>query len=410
MQRYASQFLRNGAGGWAGNTYRPDDYLWERLDWLFGLSPVERDYSPLLSDIIHGTGGWLSCPNYPITNPDGSIGFFDPNNSFLMEQYRLYMRELATRYAPDLRFLETHNEPTYSFYLCPCLDDPAGPGVACNASGGPNQYVCDFITRPYGADSEEFAQVYGPFLSQTANIAAEELAAASPDALLIAGALEQTGQDLMTTTRYMIEHGLLQRGNVAIMIHQFPYPSPPDWVEHEPCVYSGFFYLPPGCETAPPMEDYISVDTGQPVSARRKWAKMDLDMDVSEILHDARELGVLDDFYLFDTELHAGFYVKDETTTVGRAAIAGLRVAAINAHQRFVGMEFIGAAHDPTAYNLMARHLTGVTPVYTTTAPLLDADYSGLVYKLFTRQAPGASWGKTSSPSGATRGSGNAWR
>jgi len=31
------------------------------------------------------------------------------------------------------------------------------------------------------------------------------------------------------------------------------------------------------------------------------------------------------------------------------------------------------------------KHLTGTTPVYAWDAPLMDADYSGLVYKLFTR-------------------------
>jgi hypothetical protein len=33
----------------------------------------------------------------------------------------------------------------------------------------------------------------------------------------------------------------------------------------------------------------------------------------------------------------------------------------------------------------MVKHLAGATPVYAWDAPLMDADYSGLVYKLFTR-------------------------
>ena len=382
LQRYAIQFLRS-IGGWGslqivpGN---PPQYLWDRLDWLFNsFSAQERDYSPLFSGIMSGDFGWMTCPRY--TNPDGSIGFFDPHNTYLMEQYRLHVHDVATRYAPELRFFETANEPCYGFYLCPCigLDEPPGPGVTCNAASGPNQPVCEL-----GHDSEEFAQVYGPFLSESANAASEELAAVNPEAILVAGALERSRAGLTATTRYMIEHGLLDRGNVAIMIHQFPYPSPPDWIEHEPCVYGPGWYLPPGCETAPPMEDYVT-PAGRPVSARAKWQEMDEAMDVSEILRDAQELGVLDRFYLFDTELHAGFFVKDKTTTTGRATIAGLRVGAINSHQRFVGIEFIGAADDPTAYNLLVQHLAGATPVYTTTAPLLDADYSGLVYKLFTR-------------------------
>jgi alpha-N-arabinofuranosidase len=385
MQRYASHFLRS-IGGWGSLQIAPGDppqYLWDGLDWLFNsFSAQERDYSPLFSGIMSGDFGWMTCSRY--TNPDGSVGFFDPNNAYLMEQYRLHVRDVATRYAPELRFFETANEPCYGFYLCPCLDDPAGPAVACNAASGPNQYVCDFLTQPYGHESEEFAQVYGPFLSESANAASEELAAANPEAILVAGALEKSRTGLTATTRYMIEHGLLDRGNVAVMIHQFPYPSPPDWIKHEPCVYGPGYYLPPGCETAPPMEDYTT-PAGRPVSARAKWQEMDEAMDVGEILHDADQLGVLDRFYLFDTELHAGFYVKDETTTTGRATIAGLRVGAINSHQRFVGMEFIGANDDPTAYNLMVKHLAGATPVYAWDAPLTDTDYSGLVYKLFTR-------------------------
>jgi len=33
----------------------------------------------------------------------------------------------------------------------------------------------------------------------------------------------------------------------------------------------------------------------------------------------------------------------------------------------------------------MVKHLAGATPVYAWDAPLTDTDYSGLVYKLFTR-------------------------
>ncbi|MFQ6059280.1 MAG: hypothetical protein ACE5MB_10440, partial [Anaerolineae bacterium] len=75
----------------------------------------------------------------------------------------------------------------------------------------------------------------------------------------------------------------------------------------------------------------------------------------------------------------------NETTTPAREAMAGLRIGAINAHQRFLGLEFIFAPTDPTPYNLMVKHLAGATPVYAWDAPLSDADYSGLVYKLFTR-------------------------
>ena len=72
-------------------------------------------------------------------------------------------------------------------------------------------------------------------------------------------------------------------------------------------------------------------------------------------------------------------------TTPAREALAGLRIGAINVHQRFVGLEFIFAPHDPTPYNLLVKHLAGVTPIYDWEAPLMDAYYSSLVYKLFTR-------------------------
>ena len=108
-------------------------------------------------------------------------------------------------------------------------------------------------------------------------------------------------------------------------------------------------------------------------------------MDLSLLLHDAEALGVLDRIYFFDTELHAGWHDGDPTTTPAREAMAGLRIAAINAHQRVLGSEFIFAPSDPTAYNLMVRYLAGATSVYAWDAPLLEADYSGLVYKLFTR-------------------------
>ncbi len=386
MQRYASQFLRS-VGGWGSIQIEPGEYLWTGLDWVFDdLLPQERDYSPLFSGIMSGDFGWMTCPEY--TNPDGSIGFFDPNNAFLMEQYRDLVQEVTARYAPELRFIETANEPTYGFYLCPCLD-PGGP--PCDATSGPNQPTCEL-----GHDSEEFAQVYGPFLSAAANAASEEMAAANPEAVLIAGALEKTGSSLITTTRYMIEHGLLAQDNVAIMIHQFPYPYP-NWLPEQPnCSYFQVpgdpWWLPPGCETAPPLEDYIT-PAGRPIQAQDMWQAMDEAIDVSEILTDVVALGgedLLSQFYLFDTELHAGWhdtYGEDPNTatTPTREALAGLRIGSINAHQRFVGSEFVFAPSDPAAYNFMVKHLSGVMPVYAWDAPLVDASYDGLVYKLFTR-------------------------
>ncbi len=383
MQRYASQFLRS-VGGWGQVQIEPGRYLWDGLDWTFDdLSPQERDYSPLFTGILYGNFGWMTCPAY--TNPDGSRGFYDPDNTYLLEQYGAYVRELTARYTPELRFIETGNEPCYGFYLCPCLD-PGGP--PCDATSGPNQPACEL-----GHDSQEFAQVYGPFLSTSAIVAAEAMAEANPDALLVAGALEKSGEDLTATTRYMIEHGLLDRGNVALMIHQFPLPWP-NWLSHPvDCSYfqdpNDPWWLPAGCETAPPFEDYTT-PAGRPIHAQDTWRGIDEKIDASLLLHDAGDLGVLDRFYLFDTELHAGFHDNfggepNDATTPAREAMAGLRIGVINAHQRFLGMEFIFAPSDPTPYNLMVKHLAGATPVYAWDAPLTDADYSALVYKLFTR-------------------------
>ncbi len=385
MQRYANQFLRS-VGGWGQVQIEPGRYLWDRLDWTFdSLSPQERDYSPLFTGIIYGNFGWMTCPAY--TNPDRSVGFYDPDNTYLLEQYGTYVRELTARYAPELRFIETGNEPCYGFYLCPCID-PGGP--PCDATSGPNRPACEL-----GPESEEFAQAYGPFLSTSANVAAEAMAEANPDALLIAGALEKTGEELTATTRYMIEQGLLDQGNVAIMIHQFPLPQP-NWLSHSvDCAYyqdpNDPYWLPAGCQTAPPFDDYIS-PAGRPVHAQDVWRGIDERIDASLLLHDAEDLGVLDRFYLFDTELHGGWHdtlggKPDDTTTPARETMAGLRIGAINAHQHFLGMEFVSAPSDPAAFNLMVKYLAGATPVYAWDAPLTDADYSGLVYKLFTRGA-----------------------
>ena len=338
MQRYASQFLRS-VGGWGQVQIEPGQYLWTGLDWVFNeLSPQERDYSPLFTGIIYGNFGWMTCPAY--TNPDGSVGFYDPHNTYLLEQYGDYVRALTARYAPELRFIETGNEPCYGFYLCPCLD-PGGP--PCEATSGPNQPVCEL-----GHESEEFAQAYGPFLSASANVAAQAMAEANPDALLIAGALEKSDEGLTATTRYMIEHALLSQGNVAIMIHQFPYPYP-NWLPEQPnCAYfqdpNDPWWLPAGCQTAPPFEDYAT-PAGRPVHAQDTWRGIDEKIDSSPLLHDAESLGVLDQFYLFDTELHAGWHdtlggEPNQTTTPAREAMAGLRIGAINAHQRFLGIHY----------------------------------------------------------------------
>ncbi len=381
-QRYAVQFVR-GAGGWGGIQHAPGQYIWDDLDWLFGLPPDVRDYSPLFTGVLDGNFGWMTCPQY--TNPDGSRGFYDVRNGFVLRQFRDNMYQQVARYAPDLRFVEMGNEPAAEFYLCPCTTPPDMSD--CNATCGPNQPPC-----VAGPNSPEFVAAYGDLLFTASDAAAREMAAANPYALLITGALEITASrdhDLTATTEYMISRGLLDNDNVAIGFHQFPY-FYPNWLPDPPdsCAYfqdpANPYSLPDGCETAPPLDDYTT-PLGRLIPARQAWQTLDERIDSSGFLSDALALGVLDRFYLFDTELHAGFHDADPTTTPAREALAGLRIGAINAHQRVIGTEFIFAPADPAAYNLLVKHLSGATPVYRWDAPLMGADYSGLVYKLFTR-------------------------
>jgi len=384
LQRYAFQFLRS-IGGWGVPQVAPDRYLWDGLDWLFyGLSPQERDYSPLSSGVMDGNFGWMTCPTY--TNPNGSVGFYDPANDFLVQQYAANVYTMTARYQPDLRFIELSNEPAAEFYLCPCVA-PGPP--ACTATVGPNQPAC-----AAGPNSLEFVNTYGDLLFTAAISASQAMKAALPtvaDALLVTGAVDLPPNDfgLTLTTMDAISRGMLANDNVAIGIHQYPYLFAPGWISPTPnCSYYQMpgdpYWLPAGCETAPPLEDYTT-PAGRPIPARDTWQQFDERVDSSLLLHDAEALGVLDRFYLFDTELHAGFHDADPTTTPAREALAGLRIGAINAHQRVIGTEYIFAPADPTPYNLLVKHLAGATPVYQWDAPLMDADYSGLVYKLFTR-------------------------
>lgn len=381
-QRYAFQFVRGG-GGWGGIQRAPGEYIWDDLDWLFGLPPNVRDYSPLFTGVLDGNFGWMTCPDY--ANPDGSIGFYDVENGFLLQQFRDNVYQQVYRYAPDLRFVEMSNEPAAEFYLCPCTTPPDVND--CNATCGPDQPACTA-----GPDSPEFVATYGNLLFTATNAAAQEMAAANPEALLITGALELTplrDHHLTATTEYMISRGLLDNNNVVIGIHQYPY-FYPNWLPDPPdsCAYfqdpTNPYALPDGCETAPPLNDYTTPQ-GRMIPARQAWQALDARIDSSGLLSSALALGVLDRFYLFDTELHAGFHDADPTTTPAREGLAGLRIGAINAHQRVIGTEFIFALGDPAAYNLLVKHLSGATPVYRWDAPLIGADYSGLVYKLFTR-------------------------
>ncbi|MBI4731137.1 MAG: hypothetical protein HY781_03225 [Chloroflexi bacterium] len=394
MQVFATQFLRNTWAVWGNTEVEPGNYLWSALDWVYtrtNLSSLEQDCSPLMSDVMYGAHGWFSCPEY--ANPDGSNGFYDVDNTFMLEHFRAYMRALNTRYAAELRFIEMGNEPAAEFYLCPCS---APLDIACDASSGPNQPVCED-----GPGSPEFAAVYGDLLFTAADIAAEEMAAINPHALVITGALEMVptrDTHLTATTEYLIQQGLLENDNVAVGIHQYPYFYPPPWLSDENgswlnCGYyqpgQDIFWLPDGCETAPPLSgDFAFPSRTTPektFTARDLWQKQDERVDLSGLLHDAEALGVVDEIYFFDTELHAGFHDSDPTTSPAREALAGLRIAAINSHQRVIGTEFIFAPGDPAVYNLLVKNLSGAASIYAWDAPLMDADYSGIVYKLFTR-------------------------
>ena len=406
-QVYASQVTRDAPTVQGHIFTDPGRFVWTQPDWLFDV------LKPQVGG--HWSASWYVLPGAPwmqhcgplCQNPDGSAGLYDPDNAYLMGQYREFVHELSQRYAGQLRHYELVNEPAAEFWLCPCL----ATGAACDATYGPNQPACawrwDEAAQSWtgGPDSQNFVDAYGDLLLQTADIAAEEIARADPDALVITGAVDM-GSSLLKTTEYMIapDRGdlLRRRPNVVIGVHQYPYFNPPPWLRDEHgqplnCSYlqpgHDWYWLPEGCETAPPFD---GVFDGRP--AQLLWRHQDENVDLSETLAEARDLGVLDHFYMYDTELHAGWHAGDGdgdpatpvTTTPAREAIAGLRIAAIDAHQKMIGAEFIFGPANPAIYNLMVGRLAGATPVYAWDAPMIGADYSGVVYKLFTRPVQGA--------------------
>jgi len=406
-QRYASQVTRDAPTVQGHLFTDPGRFVWDQSDWFFDvLKPQVGGHWSAGRALLPGAV-WMEHCGPLCRNPDGSTGLYDPDNAYLMGQYREFVRELGQRDAGKLHHYELVNEPAAEFWLCPCL----ATGAACDATCGPDQPACiwrwDEAAREWtgGPDSQNFVAAYGDLLLETADIAAEEIGAADPDALVITGAVDM-GNGLLKTTEYMIavDHGdlLRRRPNAVIGVHQYPYFNPPPWLQDEHgqplnCSYlqpgHEWYWLPEGCETAPPFEGIFS---GRP--AQRLWRHQDENVDLSETLSEARDLGVLDQFYMYDTELHAGWHDGDGdgdpatpvTTTPAREAIAGLRIAAINAHQKVIGTEFIFAPANPTIYNLMVGRLAGVTPVYAWDAPLIGADYAGVVYKLFTRPVQGA--------------------
>jgi hypothetical protein len=407
-QRYASQVTRD-APTVQGHVFTdPGRYVWRQTDWFLDvLKPQVGGHWSAGRDLLPGAV-WMAHCGPQCRNPDGSTGLYDPDNAYLMGQYREFVRELGNRYAGKMRHYELVNEPAAEFWLCPCL----ATGATCDATCGPNQPACvwrwDEASHEWtgGPDSRSFVDAYGDLLLQTADIAAEEIGRADPAALIVTGAVDMGGALTRTTERMIAtDRGdlLRRRPNVAIGVHQYPYFNPPPWLsdaQGQPlnCSYlqpgHEWYWLPEGCETAPPLNGIFD---GRP--AQRLWRRQDENTDLSEALAEARDLGVLDRFYMYDTELHAGWHDGDGdgdpatavTTTPAREAIAGLRIAAINAHQKVIGTEFVFAPANPTVYNLMVGRLAGATPVYAWDAPLIGADYSGVVYKLFTRPVQGAS-------------------
>jgi hypothetical protein len=435
LQRAANQILRHDTA-WAITQSEPRSpgdpapYAWSGLDWLLGVpapgqpeppGPEVLDYLPVPTGAMYNGGGWTRCPGW---DEDGVYGFFDAANEALTAEYAAYLAALAQRYTGRLRFLELGNEPQGPYYLCPCTSSLWAGGQSCDSEKGPNHESC--LTGP---DSQGFVDVYGDFLYAAADIAARELAASQPEVLVITGAVDQPPfiDGLTLTTRDMITRGLLaDHDNVAIGIHQYPTFAPPPWIRRNTeapvacrnsfdwagaganallkCSYGfegqGEYYLPCGCETAPPLAGQWQLDSGRTVTARELWRFQDQRVDLSPLLEDALELGVLDldparnRFFMFDTELHAGFKGGGDTTTSpAREALAGVRIGAINAHQWVIGTEIISPADagpgsgTVAAFNLLVKHLSGATPVHRSDwgTPLIGADYSGLVVKLFSR-------------------------
>lgn len=404
-QAYACQIVRDAPTTQSFVFTSPGRFVWQPLDWLFEVAKARVGGHWSASWYLLPGATWMRFCGPPCTNPDGSVGLVHPDNAYLMGEYRGFVRALARRYAGRLQLYELVNEPAAEFWLCPCT---APGGGACNATAGINQPCCpvrfDEAQGRWvgGPNSQEFVAAYGELLLRTAEVAAEEVAAADASALVITGAVD-TGQHLTATTAYLIDPArgdLLRRHpNVVVGIHQYPYFDPPAWLRNSEgqlldCSYfqpgHDWYWLPDGCETAPPLTGEF-MWRGELLPVRLLWQHQDEQVDVSEMLSEVQALGLLDRFFMADTELHAGWHdhgfehPDSPPTTPAREALAGLRIGAINAHQGVLASEFIYAPADPAVYNAMVRHLAGARPVYRWAAQRVGSDYSGCVYKLFRR-------------------------
>lgn len=412
-QRLAVQVVRDGPTDQNHIFLDAERFDWTVTDWFFGeLKPAVGGPASIAWQLLPGAP-WMSTCGAPCQNPNGSQGLFDADNDYLMGKLASFARNLAARHAGRIRFYEIVNEPAAEFWLCGCSRDGRYDPAVCldnRAAAGPNLPVCWWSSDPVtgeptgGPYAEAFVSVYGDLLRRTFDLVAREIGAADPGAVVISGELDtpNTGaQRLSPVTRHLIRRGLFRdHPNLALGIHEYPSADPALWIPGIACAYAGAFNydLPEGCETAPPLEGELHPKPDKTVPVRAVWRKQDEDADLSELL---REIGTLerdgapvrlDDLRLFDTELHIGFHETygghtSALTSPAREAMAGLRTAAILAHQGFIGVEFIFAPEDPAVFNAMVKQLSGSVPVYRFAAPRTGAAYNGVVYKLFSRGA-----------------------
>ncbi len=392
-----SQITRNSPAGW-GIMNSENSYLWDRADWYINTVSSMNAQQSVANYLITGSNTWAltcsQCEN-PCENPPCSSGFYTTKNSYLTGKFRTFMYDLSFRYKDKLNFYELANEPD-SFYLCPCA---AGNDPQCDSKDGPDQpEVCLLPFRP---NTEKFVSVYGDFLADTAIIASEEVAKNNPKAVVITGAVDcfdghredndPSSYGLCLTTEYMIEKGLLKNGNVAVGIHLYPYARDQFWsADRINCNYyqkeDDPFWLPVECEKAPAFADYTT-PKGKLLTMSQMWTEMDKRYDISELLKDVKTQDLLDKIYFFDTEHHGGFYNPEPRFDLTEA-VSGVRQAVILAQQKFIGLMFVlHAESDFSArvFNETVRMISGSTPVYKWASKLTDSDYSGLVYKLFSR-------------------------
>lgn len=429
-QAWASQVVRDGPTDQNHVFLDEDRYAWDVVpgqthgwiaDWTYNhLKPNWGGHWSIGTGLLPGAT-WMSFCGAPCRNTNGSTGLFDHTNGFLMEQFGNFTSALGHRYRGKVHYYELANEPAAEFWLCGCTNEEGvwDKSVCTDneAMGGQNLPVCwwswdgeqgrytggpyarEFVTCPDG-------RCYGNLLLDTAAIAANRLAVADPEAILITGETDTPSpgtQYVSAVTRYFIEQGYFaDHPNTVLGVHSYPQVPVNLWLGDIDCAYAGAFnyYLDEGCETAPPLSGTFAPHPGDPPRpVRELWIAQDCAADLSELLAEiaamqaAGERVSLDELRLFDTEIHSGWHEewngrRSALTDPAREAIAGLRLAAIMAHQGFVGIEFTNGPADPTVFNLLVKSLSGAVPVWRPDSPRIVDDpsaYNGVVAKLFNR-------------------------